>query len=132
MEPHEGAERSAFRARLFSVRTLLIFAAGFALALFLGRSMPGVGLFHPEGRIITKDIVITAFNGYDGRSLASIQGIATKDGEGFGGGSEVWDGDLLNEAVAMFDATGNWHFALEARITYVIPRVTTIRIERRD
>ena len=127
-----GAPRQRFAANLLSVRTLAIFAAGFLLALFLARTLPDAGLFHPEGRIVTKDIVITALNGI-GPSPADVQGIATSEGQGFAGSSEVWDGDLLSEAIAMAQVSNN--FRLDARIIYVIPpegAVTTIRIERRD
>lgn len=129
----DGPPRQRFVADLLSVRTLVILAAGFALALLLGRTLPGVGLFHPEGRIVTRNVVITALNGI-GPSPADVNGFAISTGESFGGTSEVWDGDLLNEAISLAQQ-GNFDFRLDATITYVIPAegaVATIRIERRD
>jgi len=130
VEGSKGAPKQRFVANLFTLRTLLIFAAGFALALLLARTLPGASLFHPEARLYTKDIVITALNG---PSVADIRGIATETGEGFGGDAEVWDADLLDQAVGLAQPTNS--FRLPARITYVVPSVgpvTTLRIEPRD
>src|SRR5712692_170002 len=58
MERKDGGEKATFRANLLSFRTLLIFAAGFALALLLARTLPGAALFHPEGQMFKKDAFI--------------------------------------------------------------------------
>ncbi|MEX2554025.1 MAG: hypothetical protein WEB06_00135 [Actinomycetota bacterium] len=131
MEDRTGRTRTAFVANLISPRTVLIFMAGFLLALLSARMLPSAELFHPEGRIHTKDIVITLLNG---QTLGELRGIATEEGESFGGRPEVWDGDLLQEAFAHLDS-GDYPLALPARITYVVPREgiwATIRIGRRD
>ena len=115
-----GDAPAPFRANLLSLRTILLLAAGFLLALFLARTLPESGLFHPEGRIITKNIVITAINGFSPESIADIRGIASDAGS-FGGDTDTWDGDLLRRAHQMAIQTNN-NFRLEARIRYVIPR----------
>jgi hypothetical protein len=51
--------RQRFVANLLSVRSVLIFAAGFIMALLLARTMPGTELFHPEGQMFRRDAVIT-------------------------------------------------------------------------
>jgi hypothetical protein len=130
MEPTDGGGRREFRANLISVRTFLIFVAGFTLALLLARLLPGATQFHPEAQLHKKDIVIALLNG---QTVADIRGIATSEGESFAGSSEVWDGELLNEAVAQ--ASQDLRLSIPATITYVVPRegpVETIRIERRD
>ena len=123
--------RTPFRANLFTLRTLFIFAAGFALALFLARTLPGTSLFHPEVQLHQKDIEIALLNG---QTVASIRGLATSEGESFAGSSEVWDGILLNEAIRQYELRGN-NLSIPARITYVVPRegpVELIRVEPRD
>jgi hypothetical protein len=124
------SQKASFRANLVSLRTLLIFAAGFALALLLARVLPSAELFHPEAQVHEKDVVIALING---STVASIRGLATSEGEGFAGGSEVWDGDLLNEVIQEYGLRGN-NLSIPARITYVVPRegpVELIRVERR-
>ena len=131
--PVDGTPKTPFRANLLSLRTLLIFASGFLLALLLARTLPETGLFHPEGRIITKDIVITALNGFNPDSVAFVHGIASDVGS-FAADSDVWDGDLLQQAFEMAKQTDN-NFRLDARIRYVIPNegvYATIFIYPRD
>jgi hypothetical protein len=127
----DEAPKTSFRANLFTLRTLLIFAAGFALALLLARALPSAELFHPEVQLHEKDVVITLLNG---QTVASIRGIATTEGETFAGSAEVWDGELLNDAIRQYESRGN-NLSIPARITYVVPRegpVELIRVERRD
>lgn len=48
--------------------------------------------------------------------------------------SEVWEGELLSDAIRQYELRGN-NLSIPARTTYVVPRegpVELIRIERRD
>src|SRR4051794_11106037 len=114
MEPTEGNGRTAARTNLFSLRTLLIFAAGFALALLLARTLPGAALFHPEGQMFTKDAFVT----YAGQSrLGDTLQIQTTVG-GFDATQGVFVNGVADQIRAQ--APGPMHIAVT--ITYVVPR----------
>jgi hypothetical protein len=112
----DGPSRQRFVANFLTVRSLMIFAAGFALALLLARTLPGAELFHPEGQVHRKDVVIIALNG---TRLVTFRGFLTDKHDEFSSQWEEWDGELLKRALYLADQ-GNFRFALPARITYVV------------
>jgi hypothetical protein len=131
MHGPSSERKQHFIANLLTLRTLMIFVAGFALALFLSRTLPGATVFHPEGQVLRKDIVIIALNG---TSVGIVQGLVTEKHVEFVGQSGVWDRELLNRAVELADQ-GNFRFALPARITYVLTpggSPQAIRVEPRE
>jgi hypothetical protein len=127
MEPLDGEERSAFKARLFSVRTLLIFAAGFALALLLSRTLPGATVFHPEGQMFKKDAFVT----YAGQSQpGEVLQIRTTVG-----GFDVPQGVFVNGVEEQIRARAPGGMRIPVVIIYVVPRegsVSAVLIEPRD
>jgi hypothetical protein len=123
----DGSGRTAVRANLFSLRTLLIFAAGFALALLLARTLPGAGLFHPEGQMFKKDAFVT----YAGQfGLGDTLQIQTTVG-GFDATQGVFVNGVADQIRAQ--APGSMHIAVT--ITYVVPRegsVSALLVEPRS
>jgi hypothetical protein len=112
----DGTSRQRLVANLLTVRSLMIFAAGFTLALLLARTLPGAELFHPEGQVHRKDVVIIALNG---TRPVTFRGFLTDKRDEFSSQLEAWDGELLQKALDLADQ-GNFRFALSARITYVV------------
>lgn len=110
-----------FAARLITPRTLMIFAAGFGLALLLARILPDSSLFHPEGRVITVDTIITGTNDPGFGQITAI-GVATN--QSFSVHDGVWDGTLLDQVKEK--APGPMRIA--ARITYVVPREGSVSV----
>lgn len=128
MEQNGDRSRTTFAANLITPRSIVIFLAGFALALFLARTLPDVGLFHPEGRIVTLDTVITGSNAPEAGGLHAI---ATEGNKSFGVTDAVWDGFLLDQVMERAPGPMN----IPARIVYVVPDEgpeTVIRIEQPD
>ena len=130
MEANTEGSRRAFAAALVTPRTALIFAAGFLLALLLARTIPSASLFHPEGQIIEKDVVITALNP---TSIPPefVEAIVTDEGESFDAPESVWDDELLREAKEV--GFGN-EMSIEAHIVYVVSPYAyrTLSLERRS
>ena len=117
-----------FGARLFNaaVRTLLIFAAGFALALLLARTLPGATLFHPEGQMFKKDAFVT----YAGESQPGVLNIQTTVG-----GFVLPPGVGVNGVEEQIRARAPGGMHIPVVITYVVPREGTtsaVLIEPRD
>jgi hypothetical protein len=113
-----GEERRSFAANLVTPRTVLIFAAGFLVALFLARVLPDAGLFHPEGRVVTVDTVITSSM----ETSRDVAAIVTEDGKTF----EVPLDMLSVLGSDPFPTTGAMR--QPARITYVVPREGSIEV----
>ena len=113
MEP-TGGGRAEFRAYLLSFRTLFIFAAGFALALLLARTLPGAALFHPEGQMFKKDAFVT----YAGQSEpGEVLQIKTTVG-----GFDVPQGVFVNGAAEQIRARAPGGMHIPVVIIYVVPR----------
>ena len=132
MTSGDGTTKTTFRANVFSLRALLIFAAGFALALLMARTAPGVSFFHPAAQVIEKDVEITALNG---GAPVDLDGFATSDGKSFLGSSDGWDADLLNEAFAARDSASRPPVLVSARIKYValdVGALWAFEISRRE
>lgn len=103
-----------FTVNLFTLRSLLIFGAGFALALLLARTSPSSSLFHPEVQSRTRILHIINLAG---TTPANLRGFATSEGMGFAAGSSVWESGLLQEAFTARDADGQMSVA--AKVSYV-------------
>ena len=116
MEPNTKGSRRAFAADLVTPRTALIFVAGFLLALVLARMIPSASLFHPEGQIIEKDIVITGLNP-TAIPPQFVEAIVTDEGEGLDAPESVWDAELLRQAK---EQGFGRPISLEAHIVYVV------------
>jgi hypothetical protein len=123
----DGSAKTTFRADFFSLRTLLILAAGFALAVFLARILPGAALFHPAGQVFTKDAFITGAGLSD--SGPTLQ-LSTTVG-GFDVPRDAFF-DGVDEQVRA-QAPGPMNIAVT--ITYVVPSegyVSAVLIRRRE
>lgn len=110
-----SGERRSFAADLVTPRTVLIFAAGFLVALLLARVLPDAGLFHPEGRVVTLDTVIT---GSTAPEAGGITAIGTQENKSFGVTDDVWDPELL----VLVKERAPGPMSIRARIVYVIPQ----------
>lgn len=117
---------TTFRANLISFRTLFIFAAGFALALLLSRTLPGATLFHPEGQMFKKDAFVT----YAGQSRpGEVLQINTTVG-----GFDVPEAVGVNGVKEQIRARAPGPMHIPVVITYVVPRegiVSAVLIEPR-
>jgi len=116
----------AVRPNLLTLRTLLIFAAGFALALLLARTLPGAAVFHPEGQMFKKDAFVTyAGQSQPGESLqiqTTVGGFVVPPAVGVNG---------VEEQIRA-RAPGGMHIPVV--ITYVVPKegtVSAVHIEPR-